>query len=141
MTENDTERFRQQAEECRREADKAISPLDKEAWLRLAADWLKACSGSRRKTESEVAVKAGNAARPRTHDCDGLAVRRRRAGAGAREIDRALATRAGFFLFVRKYGQSTDYILRGDIQPMLRYSRLARAEAEPEPQVGPVTWT
>jgi hypothetical protein len=41
MTENDTERFRQQAEECRREADKAISPLDKEAWLKLAADWLR----------------------------------------------------------------------------------------------------
>jgi hypothetical protein len=28
-------------EECRREAEKAISPLDKEAWLKLAADWLR----------------------------------------------------------------------------------------------------
>ena len=41
MTDDDTERFRQQAEECRREAEKAISPLDKEAWLKLAADWLR----------------------------------------------------------------------------------------------------
>jgi hypothetical protein len=41
MTDDDTERFRQQAEECRREAKKAISPLDKEAWLKLAADWLR----------------------------------------------------------------------------------------------------
>ena len=41
MTEDDTEKFRQQAEECRREAQKAISPLDKEAWLKLAADWLR----------------------------------------------------------------------------------------------------
>jgi hypothetical protein len=58
----------------------------------------------------------------------------------AGEIDRALATRAGFFYFVLKHGQSTDYILRGDIQPMLRYSRLARSEAAPGPQMGPVTW-
>jgi hypothetical protein len=41
MTDYDIERFRQQAEECRREAEKAISPLDKEAWLKLAADWLR----------------------------------------------------------------------------------------------------
>ena len=41
MTEDDIERFRQQAEECRREAEKAVSPLDKEAWLKLAADWLR----------------------------------------------------------------------------------------------------
>lgn len=58
----------------------------------------------------------------------------------AGEIDRALATRAGFFLFVRKHGMSTDYILRGDIQPLLRYCRLAQAEADPRPQVVPVTW-
>jgi hypothetical protein len=45
-------------EECRREAEKAISPLDKEAWLKLAADWLRHAQEDRRKTESEVAVKA-----------------------------------------------------------------------------------
>jgi hypothetical protein len=31
---------RAKAEECRLQADRAFSPLDKEAWLQLAADWL-----------------------------------------------------------------------------------------------------
>jgi hypothetical protein len=34
-------RFRKQAEESREQAAKAISPVDKEAWLRLAEEWLK----------------------------------------------------------------------------------------------------
>jgi hypothetical protein len=34
-------RFRRQAEEAREQAATALSPLDKEAWLRLAEDWLK----------------------------------------------------------------------------------------------------
>ena len=34
-------RFRRQAEEAREHAAKAISPLDKEAWLRVAEEWLK----------------------------------------------------------------------------------------------------
>ncbi len=34
------EKYRQLAEECRQQAEKAFSPLDKEAWLKLAADWL-----------------------------------------------------------------------------------------------------
>jgi hypothetical protein len=33
-----------QAEECREEAAKAVNPLDKEAWLRLAEEWLKMAS-------------------------------------------------------------------------------------------------
>jgi hypothetical protein len=33
--------FRKQAEECREQATKATSPLDKEAWLRVAEDWSK----------------------------------------------------------------------------------------------------
>jgi hypothetical protein len=32
--------YRAKAEECRLQADRAFSPLDKEAWLQLAADWL-----------------------------------------------------------------------------------------------------
>ncbi|MEK9285694.1 hypothetical protein MTR72_39920 [Bradyrhizobium sp. ISRA442] len=35
------ERFRRAAEKCRELAEEATSPLDKEAWLRLAEDWLK----------------------------------------------------------------------------------------------------
>jgi len=37
---SDAEKYRQMAEECRQRAEKAFSPFDKEAWLKLAADWL-----------------------------------------------------------------------------------------------------
>jgi hypothetical protein len=33
--------FRKHAEECREWAAKAISPLDKESWLRVAEEWIK----------------------------------------------------------------------------------------------------
>jgi hypothetical protein len=38
---SDEEGYRKQAEDCRQMAAKAISPLDKEAWLKSAEDWLK----------------------------------------------------------------------------------------------------
>jgi hypothetical protein len=41
VPETDAERFRQQAEECRQLAAESVSPLDREYWLGLAADWLK----------------------------------------------------------------------------------------------------
>jgi hypothetical protein len=41
MSESEADGFRRQAEECRTQAAKAISPLDKEAWLLVAADWIK----------------------------------------------------------------------------------------------------
>jgi hypothetical protein len=41
MTEIDVERFRKEAEECRQQAEKTVVPIDKEAWLRRAADWTK----------------------------------------------------------------------------------------------------
>jgi hypothetical protein len=34
-------RFREQAVECRQQAERAINPIDKETWLRLAQEWLK----------------------------------------------------------------------------------------------------
>jgi hypothetical protein len=37
----DAARFRQQAVECSQQAAKAINPIDKETWLRLAQEWLK----------------------------------------------------------------------------------------------------
>jgi hypothetical protein len=37
---NDADKYRKEAEHCREQAARAISPLDKEAWLLLAADWL-----------------------------------------------------------------------------------------------------
>jgi hypothetical protein len=39
-------RFRHQAEECELNAWKAMRPLDREAWLRLAADWVKLAQGA-----------------------------------------------------------------------------------------------
>ena len=41
MTETDAQRYRKAAQECREQAEKAIGQLDKETWLRLAADWIK----------------------------------------------------------------------------------------------------
>jgi hypothetical protein len=38
---DDALRFRKQAEEATEEAAKSVSLLDKEAWLRLAEEWLK----------------------------------------------------------------------------------------------------
>ena len=40
MGETDVERYRSEAEQCRKLAEDARSQADKEAWLRLAADWL-----------------------------------------------------------------------------------------------------
>jgi hypothetical protein len=39
-------RFRKQAEDAREQAAKAISPLDKEAWLRVAEEWLSLASSA-----------------------------------------------------------------------------------------------
>ncbi|UPJ44954.1 hypothetical protein IVB40_13480 [Bradyrhizobium sp. 40] len=41
MSEKDADRYRAEAEECRRLAENALKGPDREAWLRLAADWLK----------------------------------------------------------------------------------------------------
>ena len=41
MTESDADRFRKEAKECRMLAAAAINPIDKESWLRLAAEWQK----------------------------------------------------------------------------------------------------
>jgi hypothetical protein len=41
MSSDDADRYRRQADECRQQAERAISPLDKEAWLRVAGEWIK----------------------------------------------------------------------------------------------------
>jgi hypothetical protein len=38
---DDAAKFRKHAEDAREHAAKAMSPLDKEAWLRVAEDWVK----------------------------------------------------------------------------------------------------
>ena len=41
MSAEDAERFRRHADGCHQKAGRAINPLDKEAWLLLADDWIK----------------------------------------------------------------------------------------------------
>jgi hypothetical protein len=41
MSGADADRYRNEAEACRRLAAKAVSPIEKDAWLRLADEWLK----------------------------------------------------------------------------------------------------
>ena len=41
MSETDAAKYRKQAEECREQPAKAISPLNSEAWLNVAEEWLK----------------------------------------------------------------------------------------------------
>ena len=40
ITSFDANRYREQAEYCRAQGRKAISTNDKEAWLKIAEDWL-----------------------------------------------------------------------------------------------------
>jgi hypothetical protein len=39
MPDDEAAKYRAQADECRRQAEKAISPRDKEAWLKVAGEW------------------------------------------------------------------------------------------------------
>ena len=41
MAESSVDRFLNEAEECLKQAQIAINPLDKKAWLQLAEDWMK----------------------------------------------------------------------------------------------------
>jgi hypothetical protein len=48
MGETDAERFRRESKECRELATNAINHVDKEAWLRLAADWTRLAEDAER---------------------------------------------------------------------------------------------
>jgi hypothetical protein len=52
--ENAADRFRRQAEECELNARKAMRSLDREAWLRLAADWGKLAQGAELADEAKA---------------------------------------------------------------------------------------
>jgi hypothetical protein len=41
MTKIDPAKFRKQADECHEQANEAGNPIDQEAWLRLAEDFIK----------------------------------------------------------------------------------------------------
>ena len=40
MPNDGADRYRKMADECREQAERAHSPLDKERWLRLAGNWI-----------------------------------------------------------------------------------------------------
>ena len=50
MPETDADNFRRQADICQEQAAKAVTQPDKDAWLRLAADWLKLAENAERRT-------------------------------------------------------------------------------------------
>jgi hypothetical protein len=41
MTETDAERYRRQADECRKLAERTANHFDHQSWLHLAEDWIK----------------------------------------------------------------------------------------------------
>ena len=45
---DDAARFRRQAKEAKEHGTKALSPLDKEAWLRIAEEWIKLAQAAER---------------------------------------------------------------------------------------------
>jgi hypothetical protein len=45
MPDIEGDKFRREAEECRQNTEQATNPIDREAWLRLAEDWMKLARG------------------------------------------------------------------------------------------------
>jgi hypothetical protein len=52
MSSDDPNRFREQAEYCRLQAKKAADLRDKEAWLKIAGDWIHMAEEAERRRES-----------------------------------------------------------------------------------------
>jgi hypothetical protein len=48
MSDEDIARFRAQAEECR-QAKRSFSPVDKEAWQRMAGEWIQLAQDAERR--------------------------------------------------------------------------------------------
>jgi hypothetical protein len=48
MPEDDATRYRKQAKEAREQAERAISPVHKDAWLRVNYEWLKLAHAAER---------------------------------------------------------------------------------------------
>ena len=52
MSGDEADRFRKQDEECREQAAKSVSTLDKEAWLRVAEEWLRLAQSTENQRDS-----------------------------------------------------------------------------------------
>jgi hypothetical protein len=48
MTKVEAARFVRKAEECLRQAENAVSPLDQHRWLRMAKEWVELAKGAER---------------------------------------------------------------------------------------------
>jgi len=53
-SDSDPSRFREQAEYCRMQARKASDPKDKEAWLKIAGDWVQMAEDAQRRRREEA---------------------------------------------------------------------------------------
>jgi hypothetical protein len=49
MKSDDPGRFRDHAEYCSLQAEDAIDPIDKKAWLKVADDWMQMAEATRRR--------------------------------------------------------------------------------------------
>jgi len=50
----DADGYREEAEECRKLAESAVSQPDKEAWLSLAADWIKLAENAAKENAAKL---------------------------------------------------------------------------------------
>jgi hypothetical protein len=51
--ETPAQKYRREAEECKLNAKRAMGAVDREAWLRLAADWMKLAESAELKPQLE----------------------------------------------------------------------------------------
>lgn len=49
MSDDDIDRYREQAEYCRAQAKKATSPKDQDVWLKIVGDWLQMAEEAERR--------------------------------------------------------------------------------------------
>jgi hypothetical protein len=62
---SDLDKYRREAEECRRNSESALRAIDRQAWLRLAADYAKLAEGAELTERLQDISRALGAARKR----------------------------------------------------------------------------
>jgi hypothetical protein len=67
---SDANKYLREAEECRRNAERASRPIDREAWLRLAADWVKLAEGAEFTQRAKDVSRGTGAAAARRTRCN-----------------------------------------------------------------------
>jgi hypothetical protein len=72
MTGSGAERFRREADECLRQAAKALSPLDKQSWSRMAKEWTKLAKDAEQRGQSKRRPWKGRRVTGRAEPATGL---------------------------------------------------------------------